>query len=200
MKRTIVVALALCLVGAVAIAQSSDTKYGEPMTVDGVTPLAKIIEAPDQLVGKEVRTAGYIYTMCDDAGCWLGVLPSVSADKVVKVAYSHTDVRFPIGPETMGHYVELQGEVVTVEQEAEEHAEHMAAEGEAHEYGEEAEHAEPAAEMRTVYACPMHADVVSEETGICPVCKMDLESKEVPVPVPASVAIMGASAVVKAKK
>ena len=200
MKKTIIVALALCLVGAVAIAQSADTKYGEPMTVESVTTLADILASPEMYVGKEVRTAGYIYTMCDDAGCWLGVLPSVGADKVVKVAYSHTDVRFPLGEETTGHYVELQGEVVTVEQEAEEHAEHMAAEGEMHEHAEEAEHAEHAVEMRTVYACPMHADVVSEAAGTCSICKMDLESKEVPVPAPASVAIMGASAVVKAKK
>ena len=200
MKKTIIVALALCLMGAVATAQSADTKYGEPMTVEGVTPLADILESPDMYVGKEVRTAGYIYTMCDDAGCWLGVLPSVGADKVVKVAYSHTDIRFPIGEETTGHYVEIQGEVVTVEQEAEEHAEHMAAEGEMHEQAEEAEHAEHAVEMRTVYACPMHPDVVSEDAGTCPVCKMNLEAGEVPVPEPASVAIMGASAVVKAKK
>jgi hypothetical protein len=200
MKRLIIVALALCLVGAVAFAQSADTKYGEPMTVEGVTPLADILESPEMYVGKEVRTAGYIYTMCDDSGCWLGVLPSVGGEKVVKVAYSHTDVRFPIGEETTGRYVELQGEVVTVEQEAEEHAAHMAAEGGAHEHAEEAEHAEHAVEMRTVYVCPMHADVVSEETGICPVCKMDLEVSEVPVPAPASIAIMGASAVVKAKK
>ncbi len=200
MKKTIMLALALCLVGAVAFAQSGDTKYGEPMTVEGITPLTDILESPEMYVGKEVRTAGYIYTMCDDAGCWLGVLPSVGADKVVKVAYSHTDVRFPIGEETTGHYVELQGEVVTVEQEAEEHAEHMAAEGEAHEYAEEAEHTEHATEMRTVYACPMHADVVSEDAGTCPVCKMDLEAAEIPVPAPASIAIMGASAVVKAKK
>ncbi len=206
MKKTIIVALALFLVGAVAFAQSADTKYGEPMTVEGVTPLADILASPDMYVGKEVRTAGYIYTMCDGMGCWLGVLPSVGADTVVKVAYSHTDVRFPIGEETTGHYVEIQGEVVTVEQEAVEHAEHMVAEGEMHEPAEEAEHTEHAehaghaVEMRTVYACSMHPDVVSEDAGTCPICKVDLEAAEVPVPEPASIAIMGASAVVKAKK
>jgi hypothetical protein len=200
MKRTIIATLALCLTGAVAVAQSADQKYGEAFTVDTVTPLAKILEAPDHFVGEQVRTAGYIYTMCDDAGCWLGVLPNVGADKVVKVAYSHTDVRFPVGPETVGRYVEIQGEIVTVEQEAEAHAEHMATEGEAHEHGGETEHAEHAPEMRTVYMCPMHPDVAAEEAGSCPICKMDLEAKKIPVPSPAPIAIMGASAVVKAKK
>jgi hypothetical protein len=200
MKKCAAIAVAVCLMGAVAVAQSADQKYGEAFSLDTVTPLAKILESPDQFVGKQVRTAGYIYTMCDDAGCWLGVLPNVGADKIVKVAYSHTDVRFPIGPETMGHYVEIQGEIVTVEQEAEVHVEHMAAAGEAHEHGEEAEHAEHNPEMRTVYLCPMHPDVASEEAGSCPICKMDLEAKAVPVPSTAPVAIMGASAVVKAKK
>jgi hypothetical protein len=200
MKKCAAIAVAVCLMGTVAVAQSADQKYGKAFTVDTVTPLAKILEAPDHFVGKQVRTAGYIYTMCDDAGCWLGVLPNVGADKIVKVAYSHTDVRFPIGPETIGRYVEIQGEIVTVEQEAEAHAEHMAAESEAHEHGEEAEHAEHTTEMRTVYMCPMHPDVAREESGSCPICKMDLEAKEVPVPSTAPVAIMGASAVVKAKK
>jgi hypothetical protein len=197
MKRTIIATLALCLVSFVAVAQSADTKYGEAFTVETITPLAKIIESPGQFVGKEVRTAGYIYTMCDEMGCWLGVLPNVGADKVVKVAYSHTDIRFPISDETTGHYVELQGEVVTVEQEAEEHAEHMAAEGEEHEH---AEAAEQTAEMRTVYVCPMHPDVASEEAGTCPICKMSLEAREIPMPATAPIAIMGASAVVKGEK
>ena len=201
MKKHIVIALALCMACTLAAAaQSGDVKYGEAFTVEKVTPLTEIIESPDQFVGEEVRTAGYISTMCDSSGCWLGVLPSVGADQVVRVAYSHTDVRFPIGSETMGHYVELQGKVVTAEQEAEAHAEHMEAEGEAHEHGEQAEHVEHSTEMRTVYVCPMHADVVSEDAGTCPICKMNLESKEVPVPAPAPVAIMGAGAVVKAKK
>jgi hypothetical protein len=200
MKRTIIATVALCLVSAVATGQSADTKYGEAFTVETVTPLAKIIEAPDQFVGKQVRTAGYIYTMCDESGCWLGVLPNVAADQVVKVAYSHTDIRFPISDETTGHYVELQGEVMTVEQEAAAHAEHMEAEGEAHDHAEASDHAEPAVEMRTVYMCPMHPDVASEEAGTCPICKMDLEAKEIAVPAAAPIAIMGTSAVVKAKK
>lgn len=200
MKRSLIIMLALGLMASAAIAQSGDQQYGEAFTVETVTPLAQIIETPDQFVGKEVRTAGYIYQMCDAMGCWLGVLPNVGADKVVKIAYSHTEIRFPIGAETTGHYVEIQGEVVTAEQEAEAHAEHMAAEEGEHEHGEEAEHAEPTSEMRTVYMCPMHPDVASENPGSCPVCKMDLEAKEVPVPTPAAVSIMGTSAVVKAKK
>lgn len=198
MRKYIIVCLALFCGAAMATAQSADSKYGEPMTIDTITPLADIIASPEAYIGKEVRTAGYIFTMCDGMGCWLGVLPSVDADKVVKIAYSHTDVRFPIGEETTGHYVEIQGEVVSAEQEAAEHAEHMAEEG--HEHAEGGEHAEEAAEMRAVYACPMHPDVVSESEGSCAICHMALEAKEVPVPEPASVAIKGSSAVVKAKR
>ncbi len=33
-----------------------------------------------------------------------------------------------------------------------------------------------------VYTCPMHPEIVRNEPGQCPICKMDLKKKETPPP------------------
>ncbi|MFC1544007.1 heavy metal-binding domain-containing protein [Gemmatimonadota bacterium] len=148
-------------------------------------------------VGREVRTAGYVYEMCTDMGCWIALLPAVDSGRMIKIAWAQTDVRFPMGEETDGHWVELQGKVITAEQEAADHEAHMAEEG-----GEHAEHEHTEMmDTRTVYVCPMHADATSEEPGICEACGgMELQPKEVAVPTYGGIAIEGIGAIVKEKK
>jgi len=192
--------LALLLLVTASAGQSTDVTYGEPFTIDEITPLAEIIASPSAFIGEEVRTAGYVYVMCEDMGCWLGVLPSLDAAEMVKTSWIQTDVRFPIGPETTAHYVEIQGEVISADQEAEEHEAHMVEEGE-----DPAAHAEEAAAaathaMRTIYVCPTHPEVLSDSPGSCPAGGEAMVAKEVPVPAFSALAINGRSAVVKAKK
>lgn len=189
--------LALLVLVTTSGAQSADVTYGEPFTIETITPLAEIIASPSAFVGKEVRTAGYVYEMCQDMGCWLGVLPSLDAAKMVKIAWIQTDVRFPIGDETTAHYVEIQGEVISAEQEAEEHEAHMVEEGEdpAAHVEEPAEHA-----TRTIYVCATQPEVMSAAPGTCPTSGEKMVAKEVPVPEFSALAINGRSAVVKAKK
>jgi len=200
-RTTLVLAsIALLAVAAISGAQSTEQSYGEAFTIDAVTPLDEIIESPGTYLNKEVRTAGYIYTMCDDSGCWLGILPSLDSGKMVKISYTQTDVRFPIGEETTAHYVEIQGEVITAEQEAEEHEAHMIEEGEnpAAHADEHAEHMAP--EMRTIYVCPTDTDVMSASPGACPTGGAKLVAKEIPVPEFIPLAINGRVAIVKARK
>jgi len=193
------VSLTLILLAAGAGAQSSGTDYGEPFTIDQITPLAKIIESPGDFVGKEVRTAGFVFQMCEDSGCWLGMLPSIDSSEMVKISFTQTAVRFPIGEETTSHYVEIQGEVITAEQEATEHEAHMIEEGEdpaarAEEHAEHVMH-----EMRTIYVCNGAPEAMSFSPGDCPTGGA-MVAKEVPVPTFTSLAINGSGAVVKDKK
>jgi hypothetical protein len=185
------------MAATLAMAGPEDTKYGKPITIKEVTPLGDILKSPEKFIGKEVHTVGYIYEMCTGSGCWLGILPSVDSDQILKVSWMETDVRFPIGEETTGHMVHIQGEIISAEQEAEEHAVHAAEEG--HEMEHAAEEAAEKPETRTVYFCPMHADVVQETEGTCPLCHMNLRAKEVPVPAYGSLAIKGIGAIVKEK-
>ena len=142
MRRLLTALAGVFLITAVASAGPGDKHYGKPLTIKEVTPLTKIIQAPEEFVGKEVRVpviylprserrrvSGYIQEMCENMGCWLGIMADPKSKKIVKVTWSGTEVRFPIGEETVGHLVEIQGKIITTKQEAEDHAAHMAEEG-----------------------------------------------------------------------
>lgn len=200
MKKTLsTMAAVLLMVSVAAAGVTGDKHYGQPFTIEEVTPLKDILESPDDYVGKEIRTGGYIYEMCTSMGCWIGILPSLDSGEMVKIAWAETDVRFPIGEETTGRWVELQGKIVTAEQEEEAHAAHMEAEGMEHEHAhEEMEGHEH--ETRTIYTCSMNCPgSESDAPGRCPMCNMELQPKEVPVPQFGDIAIEGIGAVVKEK-
>lgn len=197
MRKLVTASAVLLLVAIAANAIQSDQQYGAPLTISEVTSLTDIMAAPEKFIGKEVRTAGYIFEMCTGSGCWIGLLPSIDSEHAVKISFMATDVRFPISEETTGHYVELQGTIISAEAEAEAHAEHMEAEGTEHAH-EQAEAAP--SETRTIYYCPMHEDVVQEGEGRCPLCRMNLVSKEIPVPHYEMIAIEGTGAIIKEKK
>ena len=195
MRRVISVAALFVMVATLAMAGPEDKKYGKPITIKEVTPLGDILKSPEKFIGKEVHTVGYIYEMCTGSGCWLGIMPSLGSDKIVKISWMETEVRFPISDETTGHMVHIQGEIISAEQEAEVHEAHAAEEGHEMEHEAEAE----TAETRTVYVCPMHPDVVQETEGTCPLCHMNLRAKELPLPSYGSLAIKGIGAIVKEK-
>ncbi len=190
--------LSVLLIAAAPQSGPGDKTYGEPLTIKEVTPLDQILAHPEAFLGKEVRTTGLVYEMCTEMGCWFSLVPKLSSDRMIKIAWAQTDVRFPIGDETVGHVVEIQGKVITSEEEEAAHAEHMAAEGNT---GTEMEHEETPAEgaMRTIYVCPMHPDVTSTEPGRCTICRMNLVAREIPVPVYGNVALEGVGAIIKAK-
>lgn len=198
MRKLTVPFLVLLLAGTIAWSDPGDKHYGKPITIMEITPLSEIIASPDKYIGKEVHIAGYVYEMCTSSGCWLGVMPDLGSDKMVKIAWHQTDVRFPIGEDTNSHLIEIQGKVITTEQEVESHEAHMAEMGEEHAEHEHAEEA-PAGETRIVYLCPMHPDVIQDTEGRCPICKMSLEAKEIPTPTYTGIAIEGIGAIVREK-
>ena len=199
MKKLTIAGLAvLFMVTVAATGMVEDKQYGEPLTIEKVTPLKDIIASPGDYVGKEVRTAGFIYEMCTSSGCWIGILPTIDSEDIVKISWMETDVRFPIGEETTGHYIEIQGVLITAEQEEADHEAHMEAEG--MEEGHEEAEAAPEGTTRTVFTCPMHPDVQSETRDRCSICNMYLRPHEIALPEYGALAITGIGAIVKEKK
>jgi hypothetical protein len=75
MKAAVMMVLALTL-GAV----TDETKIGAGVTLAEATPIASIVKAPQDYVGKTVRVDGVATAVCEAMGCWMAVSESDQAD------------------------------------------------------------------------------------------------------------------------
>jgi hypothetical protein len=71
MKLMVMTALALMLGGA-----ATDEKIGAGVTLTESTPIASIVKAPKEFVGKTVRVDGVATAVCEAMGCWMAVSES----------------------------------------------------------------------------------------------------------------------------
>ena len=119
---------AAILAAAFVAAPVDDTKLGAGVTLEQATPIAAIVKAPADYVGKTVRVDGVATAVCEMMGCWMAVADSDAKDApVVRLKVEHEgDIVFPMSAK--GKKVSAQGvfEVVTGEGEdhdaAKEHA------------------------------------------------------------------------------
>jgi hypothetical protein len=72
MKAVFVTMLVLSAAGLVA----GDTKLGSGVTLKDATPIAAILKAPGDYVGKAVRIDGVATAVCQEMGCWMAVADS----------------------------------------------------------------------------------------------------------------------------
>jgi len=117
MKRIVATALALAFVAA----PLDETKLGTGVTIEQATPIAAIVKAPAEYVGKTVRVDGVATAVCEMMGCWMAVAESDAKDAAtVRLKVEHEgDIVFPMSAK--GKKVSAQGVFEAV-----------AAEGEAH--------------------------------------------------------------------
>ncbi len=52
---------------------SADTKLGAGVTLKQATPIAALVEKPQDYVGKTVRIDGVATAICESMGCWMAV-------------------------------------------------------------------------------------------------------------------------------
>ena len=78
MKLVLAAGLALGLTAAVATVE--DTKLGAGVTLNDATPIASIVKAPQDYVGKKVRIDGVATAVCEAMGCWMAVADSAKPD------------------------------------------------------------------------------------------------------------------------
>ena len=76
MKALLVTMLVLATAGVAA----QDTKLGSGVTLTEATPIAAIVKAPKDYVGKTVRIDGVATAVCAEMGCWMAVADSDQKD------------------------------------------------------------------------------------------------------------------------
>jgi len=124
--------VAMTLAVAFVAAPLDETKLGAGVTVEQATPIAAIVKAPAEYVGKTVRVDGVATAVCEMMGCWMAVAESDAKDApTVRLKVEHEgDIVFPMS--ARGKRVSAQGlfEAVPADGEAHdaamEHARHDA--------------------------------------------------------------------------
>jgi hypothetical protein len=103
-------------------------KYGKEISLKEKTTISKILDKPEDYVGKTVLVEGEILEVCAMAGCWME-LKSDAKNQKIKIKVKDGDIVFPV--EAKGKSALVEGTVYKIEltkEEAIEYYEHVAAE------------------------------------------------------------------------
>lgn len=67
-------------------------KFGKGLTLKDATPVATLLNTPDEYVGKMVQVKGKVTEVCQMMGCWLQIQ---DGDKGVRVKVKDGEILFP---------------------------------------------------------------------------------------------------------
>ncbi len=84
--------------------------YGDGVTVEETTPIAKILLDPDAYIGKTVRVEGGVIDVCPKKGCWIEV---GDEDNHIRIKVEDDVIVFPT--ESQGRIASAQGVVEAIE-------------------------------------------------------------------------------------
>jgi hypothetical protein len=124
MKKLIII---LLLFATVTIFSQTE-KFGKEISLKEKTNISKILEKPDEFVGKTVLVEGEVLDVCSMAGCWME-LKSDAENQKVKIKVKDGDIVFPV--EAKGKSALVEGTVYKIEltkEEAADYYEHVAEE------------------------------------------------------------------------
>ena len=104
MRLMMIAALALTMNAA-----GADEKIGAGVTLTEATPIAAIVKAPQDYVGKTIRVDGVATAVCQSMGCWMAVAESDKKDApTVRLKVEHEGaIKFPMSAK--GKQVSAQG-------------------------------------------------------------------------------------------
>jgi hypothetical protein len=120
--------LAAALLALSLPAAAQETRLGTGVTVKEATPIAALVERPQEFVGKTVRIDGVATAVCQEMGCWMAVASEAnSAGPTVRLKVEDGAIVFPVSAK--GKKVSAQGTFQAVEtadakEAAGEHAKH----------------------------------------------------------------------------
>ena len=128
MKLMLIAALALGMSAAAA-----DEKIGAGVTLTEATPIAAIVKAPQDYVGKTIRVDGVATAVCQSMGCWMAVAESDKIDApTVRLMVEHDGaIKFPMSAKgkrvsAQGTFSAIGGDDEHGKEAASEHAKHDA--------------------------------------------------------------------------
>jgi hypothetical protein len=81
-----------CLLAFSAIAAVADTRLGKPLSDSKPVPVATLMAAPDDSVGKTVQVKGKITEVCERMGCWMQLVDGKTG---VRVKVQDGEIVFP---------------------------------------------------------------------------------------------------------
>ena len=100
--------LAAALLALSLPAAAQDTKLGAGVTVKEATPIAALVERPQEFVGKTVRIDGVATAVCQEMGCWMAVADATKpTGPTVRLKVEDGVIVFPVSAK--GKKVSAQG-------------------------------------------------------------------------------------------
>jgi hypothetical protein len=112
--------------------EEAGTLYGEPLTLEEVTPISAILGDPEAYVGDRVLVEGMVVAVCEMRGCWLDIASDREFEKI-QIKVDDGEIVFPMTAQ--GKTALVEGVVEVLELTYEEAVE--AARHKAEEHGEE---------------------------------------------------------------
>jgi len=114
MKAAVMMMAAALAIGAAA----DDTRIGAGVTLTEATPIASIVKAPQDYVGKTVRVDGVATAVCEAMGCWMAVADSDKAGAPTVRLKVEDDgaIKFPMSAK--GKRVSAQGTFTAIGEDA----------------------------------------------------------------------------------
>ncbi len=88
--------IAAALVALAVPVMAEETKLGAGVTLKEATPVAALVNHPDQYVGKKVRVDGVVTAVCQEMGCWMAIAADDRADApTVRIKVEDGVIVFP---------------------------------------------------------------------------------------------------------
>lgn len=100
----------LALFALVALPASAEEcakkSYGAPLTLSESTPVATLLDHPQEHAGKSVRVEGTVIDVCAKAGCWLEIQAG-EGERSLRVKVKDGEIVFPTS--ARGHRAVAEG-------------------------------------------------------------------------------------------
>lgn len=100
----------LALFALVALPASAEEcakkSYGAPLTLSESTPVATLLDHPQEHAGKSVRVEGTVIDVCAKAGCWLEIQAG-EGERSLRVKVKDGEIVFPTS--ARGHQAIAEG-------------------------------------------------------------------------------------------